>query len=823
MSKTRNIQPTHHQRFLLVASLVALASAAWASDPLPVGTGTGLGATYFINQVHSVGDLSGIPMLQRLAPVVNFDWGTGSPDPSIPPDQFAVVWNGYLEPQITGTHTVYLTSDDGCRIWIDGKPLINQWNVAAGTYTATIALVAGKQVPIRVDYFENTGTANIKLEWETPGMVRAVIPTSQLYPEALPVGQIGTGTGLLAGYFPGLTFTGTPTIRTDQTLRFSWPSVPMEGFPASCYSIRWQGRLVPSLDEPMTMILSIDDHVRWWVDGVQVVDAFGGAGGLHEYRYVLPAGVGVTHDIRIDYYNGPPPGTVKLDWESQHTPRQPVPSSQLYPATNLLTPFVTTGAGLSAEYFPNETLTGSALRRHDAMIFFGWGNGSSDSSLPVDHFSARWSGKIQMRFDETYTLTFIGDDGMRVWLNGVCVINDWVPTASRARSTTFAAKAGQLSDLRIEYFERTGVASAYLLWDSPSEGSAIVPEACLYPDDLDVDVPATSAVSPVFIEGFHGPGSAVTAGAGSVTQLGASRFAIEQTLDPVTSTTVTITAGIGVAKGAVSWTPTLLDSNRSLVVRPGDSLLFKAVVSGTLGIGVNCGTLKDLPPINAGDVRPIRFDSPGYYQVNQYDINGNAVATVSVAVPQVVTSASIPVAVNYVRNKDVAFVSSGDQSLVTWTTADQWATVGSIAVTGLAPTAKRLTVRSDLSRPTCLMARINGSSGPVLASVPILPFVLRSDSEKLIHVIASFPDGSMLCRSNVFLEPWIPGLRVKLFTIVSGVTLDDSTTVRWITSDQFVNDDSRGTYILDLIRAPVIHSGVCNWRLAYDGMDQVSP
>ena len=57
---------------------------------------------------------------------------------------------------------------------------------------------------------------------------------------------------------------------------------------------------------------------------------------------------------------------------------------------------LSTGSGLHADYFSNQSLTGPAtLSRTDATVNFNWGTGSPGSSLPIDHFSVRWTGQVE--------------------------------------------------------------------------------------------------------------------------------------------------------------------------------------------------------------------------------------------------------------------------------------------------------------------------------------------------------------------------------------------------------------------------------------------
>lgn len=141
------------------------------------GTGTGLTGAYYDNQT-----LTGSATLYRIDPTIDFNWSTKSPASSLPDQHFSVKWTGVIEAPETGTYTFSTTSDDGIRLIVNEKVLINNWTThSATTNTATITLTAGQKYSIEVDYFQNTGSAVAELAWTRPDGVKQIIPTSQLY------------------------------------------------------------------------------------------------------------------------------------------------------------------------------------------------------------------------------------------------------------------------------------------------------------------------------------------------------------------------------------------------------------------------------------------------------------------------------------------------------------------------------------------------------------------------------------------------------------------------------------------------------------------
>ena len=139
-----------------------------------------------------------------------------------------------------------------------------------------------------------------------------------------------------------------------------------------------------------------------------------------------------------------------------------------------------TGTGLSGSYFDNANFTGASVTRIDPSIDFSWGTGAPAAGVDADTFSVRWTGQIEAPYSGTYTFYTQGDEGIRLWIDNVQVVNDWNSRGSEA-SGTIALTAGQRYTIRIDYYERKGTATARLLWSHASIAKSIVPAAHLYP------------------------------------------------------------------------------------------------------------------------------------------------------------------------------------------------------------------------------------------------------------------------------------------------------------------------------------------------------
>ena len=131
---------------------------------LPAGASPGmhgLKGEYFSNV-----NLDGAPVLTRIDSTVDFEWGDGSPAPTLPQDSFSVRWTGSLRAPATGKFTLRTISDDGVRLYIGGKLLIDDWtNHAAETRECAVDLERGKEYPVRLEYFESRGGAIVRFGW----------------------------------------------------------------------------------------------------------------------------------------------------------------------------------------------------------------------------------------------------------------------------------------------------------------------------------------------------------------------------------------------------------------------------------------------------------------------------------------------------------------------------------------------------------------------------------------------------------------------------------------------------------------------------------
>lgn len=160
-------------------------------------------------------------------------------------------------------------------------------------------------------------------------------------------------------------------------------------------------------------------------------------------------------------------------------------------------PTPSSGTGLKGDYYNSITPAGAiAFTRTDATVNFDWGS-DPGPGVSSDNFSVRWTGQVQPLYSETYTFYTVSDDGVRLWVNGTQLINNWTDHPATENNGTITLTAGQRYDIRMEFYEHAGGAVARLSWSSPTQAKQIIPATQLY------SATASQSNAPLVLDDFE--------------------------------------------------------------------------------------------------------------------------------------------------------------------------------------------------------------------------------------------------------------------------------------------------------------------------------
>lgn len=428
-------------------------------------------AEYFPNRT-----LGGSPVTTACesAPLAR-DWGTGAPA-GVGADDYSARWTGTFDLP-AGTYRFTSTSDDGIRVRIDGALVIDEWRDQSATvFTADRTLSAGPH-QVQVEWYEAGGDAVAELSWA---------PVGGSPPQAR-IDSPAAGTTWAVG--DTLAFSGSATDAQDGTLpatALSW-EVVLQHCPAECHAHSLgrtdgaSGSLSPPDHEyPVYVELRL---TATDADGQQAVAT----------RRLDPRTVGLTvvsqpPGLRLStgVQTGAAPFTTTAivgGTASLSAPSPQTRSGRTYTFSNwsdggsqshnvvagttaatYTAAYTLTGCPRGqyrAQYYPNTTLSGTAAvnRCEAAPLNRNWGSGAAPG-VTADNFSARWTGSFSMTAGRR-TFTAASNDGIRVWLDGVLIIDRWGSAGTTRVTRTVAAG---VHTVRVDYVERTGPAFARLTW-----------------------------------------------------------------------------------------------------------------------------------------------------------------------------------------------------------------------------------------------------------------------------------------------------------------------------------------------------------------------
>lgn len=248
-----------------------------------------------------------------------------------------------------------------------------------------------------------------------------------------------------ARYWNNRDLSGNPAlVRQDASINFDWGG----GSPATevftdNFSAQWtQTASLPA--GTYRFSATADDGMRVWVDNVMIIDAWYDS----QVRTITAdvfLGAG-NHTIVVQYYEAGGVAVAKMGYVALNAPPPPPPANNWY-----------------NEYFTNTSLSGApTLTGTTTDINFNWGLGTPTAGFPADFFSVRWVRNLTLD-PGRYRFTTTTDDGVRLWVNNVLVIDQWRVQPVTSYSVEVDLSGGAIP-IRMEYFENTERATARLTW-----------------------------------------------------------------------------------------------------------------------------------------------------------------------------------------------------------------------------------------------------------------------------------------------------------------------------------------------------------------------
>ncbi len=383
----------------------------------------------FYNSQNLSGD-----KVEKFYETIAFDWGRGSPIDGLSADHFSARFYS----NIAGNQDYFVQTyaDDGIRVKVGDKQVINRWSGSAGAYNQALItnLGSGSQT-VQVDYYENTGKA-------------------ELFAEVVPLGD------WYAYYYANKNLTGTPAnarvVESQPGGRLSQDygrGSPINGVPSDHFSAKY---ISAQRIEAGDYILRgyADDGLRIYIDDKLVLDGWKTGASQDDAveisirdRSNAKTGEKDIHWIRVEYYENT--GLSKLDVSLQK-------KADLIPSDGWL-----------GMYYNNRTLSGLSkivdggigAKNPIKELKYDWGRGEPIKKISADQFSASFYRNIAGNQD--YFVQTYADDGIRVKVGDKQVINRWSGSAGAYNQALITNLGSGSQTVQVDYYENTGKAELF--------------------------------------------------------------------------------------------------------------------------------------------------------------------------------------------------------------------------------------------------------------------------------------------------------------------------------------------------------------------------
>ncbi len=373
-------------------------------------TGSVVGTSQWRGEYFNNTSLSGSPVLVRGDNTIDFNWGLNAPASGVQADNFSVRWTKKVRIDRSGVYRFTTGSDDGLRIYVNGRLVLNQWQSRAFTPSATDVYLSAGEHLIKVEYYEAVYTAAVRVNWQyhTPAMV-------------------WTGS-----YYSNRFLQGTPALtRNDSAIKFNWVwGSPDPALPPDNFSVRWQRSLyLPG--GAWQFYTRSDDGSRVFLNGNLVVNQWWDHAARSAYSSYYRLNPG-THNLIVDFYEN----SSVASMEFAFWPR------------------------VFAEYWSNRNFSGTYRSEVLNTVSKNWGLGGPHASNQ-DNFSSRFTWPVSLR-GGTYRICVRSDDGFRFKVDGQVKFERWRDSVGQTCANV-AISAGWRT-FQIEHYEATGLAYLEVTW-----------------------------------------------------------------------------------------------------------------------------------------------------------------------------------------------------------------------------------------------------------------------------------------------------------------------------------------------------------------------
>jgi hypothetical protein len=280
-------------------------------------------------------------VLKRKENSIYFPYGQESFSDTYTQDSFGASWNGTIRANYTETYKFITRTDDGVRLYINGKLILDKWQDMGTTeFSSEVQLMAGKEYSLKMEYYDRGGDAFAELSWESNSTQKSIIQEIGSFAIGYNYeNQYGLETDWNANYFKGREWKEPISTRKETALSFTSNKEPFaSGIPNENFCARYTANLKIPKSGIYTFITTSDDGVRLKLNGKLLIDQWTWMGAT-EFSEKMEWKKGDLVNVEVEYFQGGGGKYLKVEWGASNIPRQLLVKkgkrTQSQPNTNL--------------------------------------------------------------------------------------------------------------------------------------------------------------------------------------------------------------------------------------------------------------------------------------------------------------------------------------------------------------------------------------------------------------------------------------------------------------------------------------------------------
>jgi hypothetical protein len=272
------------------------------------------------------------------------------------------------------------------------------------------------------------------------------VPVAQSAPPPTPT----SFSGWKASYYNHPSLGGTPALVQDvPSINFNWGTgSPASSIRSEHFSAKFE-RTIDFRFGTYDLSVTFDDGIRLFIDDQIIIGAWNeGPLRTRNAQMVLSG----SKRIRIEYFEATDNAQIQFS-------QRLIGASEAWRATYY-----------GDTHFATQVLTRGEPRSGTRQLDYNWGHGTPAPGVPADQFSARWVGSFHFEGGD-YRFHATSDDGVRVYIDGILLINHWQNGYVADLKNTFTRIGSGKHEIIVEYYESYGDALIQVWWERINAGS----------------------------------------------------------------------------------------------------------------------------------------------------------------------------------------------------------------------------------------------------------------------------------------------------------------------------------------------------------------